>query len=62
MLSNVKASGFQPIVPIGGINKENSGDVVEADSKSVFVVRSVFLGDVPEDVTQLLVEAVPNAM
>ena len=56
MITRVKNAVTQPIVAIGGINRDNIQDVVRAGADSVCVVSAVTFADDPRAATEELVE------
>ena len=60
-ITRVKEVVSQPIVAIGGINKENIGDVVKAGADSVCIVSAITFADDPESATRNLVELYNDA-
>ena len=60
-ITRVREAVSQPIVAIGGINKENIADVVKAGADSVCVVSAVTFADDPESATRELVELYNDA-
>lgn len=60
-ITRVREAVTQPIVAIGGINKENIADVVKAGADSVCVVSAITFADDPESATRELVELYNDA-
>ena len=60
-IARVKDAVVQPIVAIGGINKDNIADVVKAGANSVCVVSAVTFADDPEFATRELVQLYQDA-
>ena len=61
VLGQVKALASQPVVAIGGINRDNVTDVIAAGAECVCVVSAVTLADDPEQAARDLTEAIQNA-
>ena len=61
IIERVKEAVTQPIVAIGGINRNNIVDVVKAGADSVCVVSAITLADDPRAATEELVELYESA-
>ena len=61
MITRVRNAVTQPIVAIGGINRDNIDDVVRAGADSVCVVSAITFADDPRAATETLVDLYQRA-